>query len=342
MCPYDKYALRVYIDGSHVGYLKKGFNKSIFEEIENGTRVDARVKAVLWGGPGKNNGIALSLHVDNGPVKTAHTEDLGASVESGLAQIEIYEHTLPEIAYENSDSLWIEFLEQRKNLPAKMFLPKEPNYHDEYKQNRSWLQKLWGEKYDMFKLKRKAEWISECSVPKTNNNTREKMLRDYNSKRFLHEYELKAYASEKNLNRLLRQIGVIAASKSSDKRSQYVTLYEKTIYDLLSPHAKNLYHQVTIGDRSIDILLIVEDLSMAWAIEIDGGIHRRKVKIERDKETLKVLKEKGVSLMRVPNYFISRDSKACCEKMLKLMGIQEKGSGDSNRRYFQKPAWLNQ
>lgn len=61
---YDNNALKVLIDGNHVGYINKDINKGISKKIEEGYTIKSKVKSVIGGGE-YNNGIVLSITLND-------------------------------------------------------------------------------------------------------------------------------------------------------------------------------------------------------------------------------------------------------------------------------------
>lgn len=61
---YDKNALKVLIDGNHVGYINKNINKDILKNIKEKYVIKAKVKSVIGGGE-YNNGIVLSITLNS-------------------------------------------------------------------------------------------------------------------------------------------------------------------------------------------------------------------------------------------------------------------------------------
>ena len=328
-CPYDDCALRVIINGNHVGYIKKGFNRTIWKEIKRGSKVSARVKAVVGGGAGKNHGIVLNLVVDDGYAYGRSGDDLGSVARSKSTGIKVVRSNLPSIPTPSNGDLWMEFLEQKKNLPRTVELPKEPDYRAGYDEDVPWLTRLWGESFESYRTRRRNEWLESCAEPKRHNEERNRQLGEFNAKRHLLSSEFNAHVYESKLRRLLQVVRANVSSDEAKCSSQYTTVYEHSIYDALKPKIRNTFHQVIIDARSIDILCIPDDMSAVWAIEIDGGIHRRKVKIDRDFATEQRLSELGVSLIRVPNYMVSKSPEVCSSKILEVIGIEQDGGGNA-------------
>ena len=316
-CRYDKYALRVIIDGNHVGYIKRGFNRTIVEEMKAGANVTARVKAVIGGDAGKNHGIVLNLVVDGGHTSARSGNNLGPVAKSSSLELKIIRSDLPHIPKDDIENVWVDFYEYKKKLPPVVELPKEPNYKEDFDRDVPFLTRLWSESFDSYRARRRQEWLSACANPKSQNEKRERLVKQLNAKRASMQKEFESYAYDARVAKILIAIRASLPNVTRQIRSSnFLTVYERVVYDHLSPQLKNTYPQAIIDGSSIDILCISDDLSSVWAIEIDGGIHRREGKIKTDRAVERKLKQLGVSLIRIPNYMVTRDQERCVKQIL--------------------------
>ena len=315
-CPYDDNALKVVINGNHVGYLKKGFNRTIWREIDRGSKVTARVQAVIGGGPGQNKGIALRIIVDDGFTNSRSSGDLSPISKPAPSGIQVFSAIPPMVQFLEPKKAWIDFLEAKKNLSASAPMPEEPDYLNDYDRDVPFLTRLWAESFDSYKSRRRQGWLQSCSAPAKKNEQREKKLKQLNAKRSALKPEYEIYMLLKKRQQYLQKIHASTVSESVSANSAYTTVYERSIFDLLRQKLKNVFHQTSIDGSSVDILCLADDFSNAWAIEIDGGIHRRQTQVERDQAVQRKLKRLGVSLIRVPNSMVSRDPEECVKQIL--------------------------
>jgi very-short-patch-repair endonuclease len=321
-CPYDKDALRVIIDGKHVGYLKKGFNRTIANEIKTGSKVTARVRAVVGGGAGKNHGIVLNLVVDDGQTRARSEGDNGQTAKSSSLELKIIRSSLPHISNVNLEEAWINFYNYKKKLPPLADLPNEPNYEEDFDRDVPWLTRLWSESFDSYCVRRRQEWLKVCAVPKSQNENRLRLIKQLNGNRKALDSEFQTYFDQIKLENLLQAIRATIVTHTFLSGSPFVTVYERTIWRMLKPRIPSTYHQAEIDGNRVDILCIPNDLSQAWVIEVDGGIHRREAVIKRDRAVERKLKQRGVSLIRIPNYMVTKSPEACILKILETMDVE--------------------
>lgn len=319
-CPYDSNALKVVINGRQVGYIKKGFNKSISKAIKEGSKVTARVKAVVGGGGDYNHGIVLTLVVNDGYTEVRKNNDLGKVDRSKSLEIKVKRSNRPAFKISNIDDLWIKFLKEKKNLQDFLDLPKEPDYRAKYDKEVPLLTRVWRESFESYRDRLRDEWLKDLRDKQERNSKTEKVLEELNGKRNSGSFEeFDSYVNGSRLNELFQAVRLAIGSKTDSRISQYVTVYEHSVYDALKLRIKNVYHQAKIDGISIDIICIPSSMSAVWAIEIDGGIHRQKIKVDRDSEVERRLNNLGVSLIRIPNHLISKSVNNCIDKILEII-----------------------
>lgn len=317
-CPYDDCALRVEIDRIHVGYLKKGFNKTIWNEIKCGSTVTARVQAVVGGNKYTNHGIVLNLVIDD-HTNSRSTNNLEPSTRPPLSTIEVFRSYSSFTKQRTTDDTWLDFLQKEKGLPALVELPREPDYKRDYDRDVPWVTRLWCESFKTYVTRRLRDWAATCAAPEAQNERRSIILAEFNATRSALESEYQEYIHRLNLQQFLLKIKASTSSKSS-VRSNPPSIYEDLMYHMLKKRVKNTYQQVMIDYSSIDILCLSDDLSSAWAIEIDNGGNRGKTKADRDTRIQRSLNKLGVSLIRIPNSMITNSVEKSGNQILKIIG----------------------
>jgi very-short-patch-repair endonuclease len=320
--PHDENAIKVIINGKQVGHIKKELNSTLCKEIQHGSKVSARVRAVVGGGPGKHYGIILDVIVDDGYTSSRTSNNLGNIVKQSPNEIKVVRGKLPDFEKIYSKDLWIDFLEKKKNLPLAIEIPQQPDYHEEYKKNVPWLSKLLKDSFENYARGLYNEWLKKYNSCLDYNNNRQIMLNNFNQKKEIFSQEFSFYCDETKIKSLFEYAKMFALKNSNIEASPYNTVYERLIYDALKKKVINTYNQVAIYGNSIDILCIPQGVSAVWAIEIDGGIHNYQAKVDRDLDVEKCLIKLGISLIRIPNFLISKSVENTVDKIFEIMGIE--------------------
>ena len=315
---YDSFAIRVNIDGKPVGYVKRGFNKTLIDEIERGCKVSARVRAVVGGGEGMNHGIVLDVIVDDGQTAFRKTSALGAIQGQASREIKVSRSRFLLRNDPLQAELWIRFLEKTKRVPRTEPYPAKPDYEDEYRRSTSWLSRVFNSDFDRFKARRRDKYQQRVRYIQARNRERQQLIEEHSAKRKSITKEFEEFADKFRVRSILAQINA-SSSGEANERSPFVSVYERSLFQEIKRHVRFALHQVKLDEKHVDILCITEDGLDVWAIEVDGGIHRRENKIESDHALEEHLQRIGVSLIRVPNSVVSRDVESCCKEILAIL-----------------------
>lgn len=315
---YDDAAIRVEINKKAVGYIKRGFNKTLISEMQRGSEVSARVRSVVGGGEGMNYGIVLDVVVDDGQAKLRGGSHLGEVKRKASREITVSRSYVSlEKTPEDAD-LWIAFLEKKRKILSPAAFPTEPDYRSEYRKKTSWLARVFSDGFEQFRSDRKNEYLRQVEAAKARNQERDRLIEAYSAEKKLAGREFKEFASKSKVRSILSQIRA-SPSRSSNEPSPFVTVYERTLFSEIQRYVPFSFQQVKIDDKNIDILCITEWAPYVWAIEVDGGVHQRERKIASDRVLESHLHQLGVSLIRVPNSIVSEDVQSCCKKILEIL-----------------------
>ena len=315
---YDSFAIRVNIDGKPVGYVKRGFNKTVIDEIERGCKVSARVRAVVGGGEEMNHGIVLDVIVDDGQTALRKSSALGTIKRQASREITVSRSKFLLKNDPSQPELWIKFLEKTKGVPLTESYPAKPDYEDEYRRSTSWITRVFNRDFDRFKARRRDEYQHKVSYIQARNRERQQLIETHNANRESIEKEFKEFAAKFKVRSILAQLNA-SSSGSAVENSPFVSVYERSLFQEIKRYVRFALRHVKIDEMPVDILCVSEDGSAVWAVEVDGGIHQRERKIERDRALEEHLQRLGVSLIRVPNSVVSRDVQSCCKKILEIL-----------------------
>jgi len=316
--PYDKNALKVVIDGTHVGYIKKELAETLTPKISSGAYIKAKVKSVVgWNKP--NQGIILTLSIfEKSDIKRSN-EELGGYVKNKASNIKIIEAPNPITIFDAPVPSWKLFLEEKKGIPQKIKEPCEPNYKHLYKKEVPFWRRLFFKNFETFKKKKHDEWIKKLAVIKEKNKNRDVIINKF-SRRLL-ESEYNSYIKSKQIEYIFNKLNISFASDEEILQmiqQGYLTIYEQILYNYIKRKFL-VYRQVNLDNLSYDLLLISLRSGYLWIIEIDGNIHSFEIVKERDevKEALAI--RKGISVIRMTNWYIGHNLKKMLEKLNKLV-----------------------
>lgn len=87
---------------------------------------------------------------------------------------------------------------------------------------------------------------------------------------------------------------------------------KKLWYDFLKKLPITVHRQKVIGDYIVDFYIAEKQL----AIELDGSQHGTEENKEKDAERDAVLKDSGITVLRIANYEINQYFESVCKKIL--------------------------
>lgn len=316
--PHDANAIKVIIDGRQVGHIPRSLNTTLKEYIARRRSVTARVARLNDPAEGRRGGIAIAIVVDGpsrGPLPSSGAGDI---VESRQEDMRVCRATasLPDIG--QLSVTWQDFFESKKSLPRKKELPSEPDYHGLYKNEVPLLQRLLKDPEPFFRQKRE-EWLQACQLVEKHNEARHLQLKALLSQN--HENEFWKFEREAQIAWLFDalNISLLTDSEIEDKRqNSFVTVYEEFIFQSLKRHYP-LFRQVAVDGHNIDFLVVLSKPYRLWAIEVDGGIHRRQAVAARDRSKEAHFARLGIHLIRVSNRFITKAHRQAVDQVLEVL-----------------------
>ena len=304
--PYDKNALKVIIDGTHVGYIKRELAETLAPKILDGAFIKAKVKSVVgWNKP--NQGIILTLSITEKFDIGRANDELGDYLKNEAANLKIIEAPNPVTILDAPVPSWELFLEEKKGIPQKIEEPYEPDYEYLYKKEVSFWRRLFLGDFEAFTKKKHDEWVKKLAAIKKKNKYRKDIIKKFPKQ--LLEPEYSSYIKSKQIEYIFNKLNISFAFEDEILqmiKSGYLTTYEEILYDHLKGNFFVL-RQIHLDKMSYDLLLISSTNGHLWIIEIDGNIHRFERIKERDKLKEELALRKGISLIRIPNWHIGHN-----------------------------------
>ncbi len=317
---YDPNALKVIIDGAHVGYIKRSLASTLAPIIAAGAVVKGKVKAVV-GWNKKNQGIILRLLITQKLKKKKFDWylDLGSFLKEKRQNIRIILAKDPIDVSSAPIPSWEDFLEETNRIPTKVKEPPEPNYKELYKSEVPFWRRLFCNRFDEFKAKKYSLWQKDFEEAKAKNREREEKLKSYSKYHLSKEYNL--FISRKQSEYIFDKCNISFIPEDEIQRrirSGFLTIYEQIVYNNLKQNL-TIYRQINIEGFSFDLLVISPTTNLIWIIEVDGPIHRRKIIVEIDKEKELLANSKGISLIRITNKYIANNLEKALLEILRII-----------------------
>jgi len=313
--PHDSNALKVIIDGKHVGYIKRTLSTFLAQKIADGVTLKAKVKAIVGGSAYKNYGIILSISLLENYNHRSADQELGEFVAGKIDVIRYMVTPHPIKIFVGQKPSWESFLEDVKDIPKKVKEPKEPDYQKLYKMEVPFWKRLFSYTLAKFTQEKRREWMTLCHIAREQNKLREALIKKISGYKYKEEYQ--SYIYSKQIEQCFRKHGIVIKTEIKiDEmiKDGYITSYEQVLYENLKLSFP-VYRQITINDYSFDLIVAVPQTNKLWIIEVDGVIHRRKRIIEKDHEKDNLVLRNGISLIRVTNYYIKRNLEEVLNKI---------------------------
>ena len=280
----------------------------------------ARVKAIVGGDNGKNQGILLSISVYEEKLERTFADDLGEwsneiledfTVTNGVNLIEALSKSIPT---------WETFLEISKHVPPKQPVPPEPDYELRYKNSTSIIHRLLSNDFDDFRKKLRHEWKIARDKANQENEKRTTLVKGYSETEYADEYQ--KFVLNERIQKSFKDNKI--TSKTSDEilemfEKGYVSSYENLLFENLSK-VYPAYQQVKYHGFLIDILLVAPKTNLLWAIEVDGNIHRTKTISKNDAKKVDLLTTYGVSVIRVSNFYVGHHLEKAVNRIIETVG----------------------
>ena len=215
----------------------------------------------------------------------------------------------------SAECTWEEFLEETKGLPKHINVPPEPDHRRIYDEEFPILKKLFVS-FENFLKENTEKWRKEARFAEENNLQREAIKQKYPPSTF--DVEFNSYKHKKAFSDCVKRWGITYKTDQEVNdlvKQGYVTQYENVLYTNLSK-SLHVLRQAGIKGHHVDLLIFSPKAKTVFAIEVDGGIHKRENVSIRDIRKEDALRAAGISLIRVSNNYIGSNLAKATEDIL--------------------------
>lgn len=314
--PYDKNAIKILHDSTTLGHVDKELASVLSKAIDNGEIVKAVIDRIT-GGPPLKYGILVNISIHKNNIGNKDFSHLGNADTSEASFIHTYRPNLKtRFILDNHKFTKEIYFYFRYGLGEKLPHLKEPTDKDiinKYKifsipfirknmvaRKMSYEKDMWLKRY---------QFISYYNYLIENKKERYDLL--------FSEDEFNIYKVIYFINIFLKTHNISLADESifNDLHNEnFITDYELLFYEKIK-HKYIVLRQCTIDGYSTDFLLFNTYSNHVYAIQVDGGIHRREKVRNIDMKSRNLLMDKGISLIRISNNILSRNIEKAISKL---------------------------